>query len=86
MQMGLDPSMGVLHVDQPARDSLALDLMEPVRPEVDTYVLDLLHRQAFLPDDFFETRSLIRRGLKVPHPRHCDELIRVSKVPDGAGA
>ena len=36
--LGLDPGMGVLHVDtfflhQGARDSLACDLMEPVRPQ-----------------------------------------------------
>jgi CRISPR-associated protein Cas1 len=28
--LGLDPGLGVLHVDTPNRDSLALDLMEPV--------------------------------------------------------
>src|SRR3989454_6479435 len=38
--LGLDPGLGVLHVDTPARDSLALDLMEPVRPQVDAFVLD----------------------------------------------
>ena len=30
--LGLDPGLGVLHVDTPARDSLACDLMEAVRP------------------------------------------------------
>ena len=30
--VGLDPGVGILHVDKQARDSLALDLMEPVRP------------------------------------------------------
>ena len=38
--LGLDPGLGVLHVDTPARDSLACDLMEPVRPEIDAYLLD----------------------------------------------
>jgi CRISPR-associated endonuclease Cas1 len=38
--LGLDPGLGVLHVDTTARDSLACDLMEPVRPEVDAYLLD----------------------------------------------
>lgn len=38
--LGLDPGMGVLHVDVQARDSLACDLMEPVRPQVDAFVLD----------------------------------------------
>ena len=33
--LGLDPGLGVLHVDASNRDSLALDLLEPVRPQVD---------------------------------------------------
>jgi hypothetical protein len=28
----LDPRLGLLHTDQPSRDSLACDVMEPVRP------------------------------------------------------
>lgn len=63
MTMGLDPGMGVLHADQPARDSLALDLMEAARPVVDAYVLELLHRQVFRASDFFETRQGICRVL-----------------------
>ena len=61
LAMGLDPGMGVLHADQPARDSLALDLMEPVRPEVDSYVLELLQARVFLASDFFETRQGVCR-------------------------
>jgi len=38
--LGLDPSLGVLHVDTPARDSLACDVMEPIRAQVDAYLLD----------------------------------------------
>jgi len=30
--LGLDPGLGVLHVDTQARDSLACDLMEAARP------------------------------------------------------
>jgi CRISPR-associated endonuclease Cas1 len=43
--LGLDPGLGVLHVDTPARDSLACDLMEPVRSSVDSYLLDWITRQ-----------------------------------------
>ena len=39
-ELGLDPGLGVLHKDTPNRDSLACDLMEPVRPLVDAYVFD----------------------------------------------
>jgi CRISPR-associated endonuclease Cas1 len=37
--LGLDPGLGVLHADTIARDNLACDLMEPIRPLVDAYVL-----------------------------------------------
>jgi CRISPR-associated endonuclease Cas1 len=43
--LGLDPGLGVLHVDTPARDSLACDVMEPIRPQVDAYLLDWITRQ-----------------------------------------
>ena len=35
-------------------DSLAFDLMEPVRPAVDRYLLDLLERRTFVKEEFFE--------------------------------
>src|SRR5262245_6528933 len=38
--LGLDPGLGVMHMDTNARDSLACDLMEPVRPILDAYVLN----------------------------------------------
>ena len=53
--VGLDPRLGVLHVDSNRRDSFACDLMEAVRPQVDAYVLDLLAKRTFLRTDFFET-------------------------------
>ncbi len=59
--VGLDPGLGVLHTDQPSRDSLALDVMEAVRPEVDGYVLDLLEGHVFRAKDFFETRQGVCR-------------------------
>ena len=52
--LGLDPGLGVLHVDTPARDSLACDLMEPVRPQVDAYLLDWITRQPLRREWFFE--------------------------------
>jgi CRISPR-associated endonuclease Cas1 len=55
--MGLDPGLGVLHVDTPARDSLACDLMEPVRPQVDAYLLDWITRQPLKREWFFEERD-----------------------------
>jgi CRISPR-associated endonuclease Cas1 len=54
--VGLDPGLGVLHLDSHARDSLALDLMEAVRPDVDAFVLDL-HDRTWRLHDFHETRQ-----------------------------
>jgi CRISPR-associated endonuclease Cas1 len=61
--VGCDPGLGLLHADQPSRDSLACDLMEPVRPAVDAFVLDALTTRAFRRDDFFETREGVCRVL-----------------------
>ncbi len=74
LTMGLDPGMGVLHVDQPARDSLALDLMEAVRPDVDAYVLELLSARVFRASDFFETRQGLCRVL----PPLTHELVQTA--------
>jgi CRISPR-associated endonuclease Cas1 len=55
--MGLDPALGFLHLDTGYRDSLACDLMEPVRPQVDGYVLDWLNREPLKREWFFEQRD-----------------------------
>ncbi len=52
--VGLDPGLGILHADQPARASMALDAMEPARPAVDEFVLDLVHQRAWSRRDFEE--------------------------------
>lgn len=51
---GLDPMLGVLHADQRNRDSFALDAMEPIRPAVDAFVLDLLEERVLTSRDFVE--------------------------------
>jgi CRISPR-associated endonuclease Cas1 len=55
--MGLDPGIGFLHVDNERRDSLACDLMEVVRPDVDAFLFDWVSRAPFRRDWFFEQRS-----------------------------
>jgi CRISPR-associated endonuclease Cas1 len=52
--LGLDPGIGVLHVDTPARDSLACDLMEVVRPQVDAFLLDWISREPLKREWFLE--------------------------------
>jgi CRISPR-associated endonuclease Cas1 len=53
--VGLDAGLGIVHADAKGRQSLALDLMEPVRPEVDAFVLDLVERRTFRKAEFTET-------------------------------
>lgn len=55
--LGLDAGLAFLHLDAPARDSLACDLMEPVRPEVDAFVLDLITRSVLRREWFHEERD-----------------------------
>ena len=55
--LGLDPGIGFLHVDTDARDSLACDLMEPGRPQVDAFLLDWIIKQPLRREWFFEQRD-----------------------------
>ncbi len=55
LAVGLDPGLGIVHVDKKARDSLALDLLEAIRPVVDQHVLDLLATRHLRSADFHET-------------------------------
>ncbi len=55
--LGLDPGLGFLHMDSRTRDSLACDLMEPVRPQVDAYLLDWISREPLRRQWFFEQRD-----------------------------
>ncbi len=50
---GLDPQIGFLHVDRPGRASLALDLMEELRPVLaDRLALSLINRRQLAANDF----------------------------------
>jgi CRISPR-associated endonuclease Cas1 len=56
--MGMDPAIGLLHVDTPNRDSLACDLMEVCRPRgVDAFVLNWLQSEPLRRSDFWEDRN-----------------------------
>ncbi|MFT3938144.1 type I-C CRISPR-associated endonuclease Cas1c [Rhodopseudomonas sp.] len=51
--VGLDPAVGFLHRDRPGRPSLALDLMEELRPVLaDRLALSLINRRQLRPRDF----------------------------------
>ena len=50
---GLDPQVGFLHADRPGRASLALDLMEELRPVLaDRLALSLVNRRQLAAEDF----------------------------------
>jgi CRISPR-associated protein Cas1 len=55
--MGLDPGIGLLHVDTPNRDSLACDIMEPIRAKCDAFVLHWLQSEPLRRCDFWEDRN-----------------------------
>lgn len=61
LAIGLDPGIGVYHADLQARDSLACDVMEAVRPDVDAWLLQLLRERTFAFRDFFEVRTGVCR-------------------------
>lgn len=51
--VGLDCYVGFLHRDRPGRESLALDLMEELRPcMADRFVLTLVNNRMIKPEDF----------------------------------
>jgi len=56
--VGLDPAVGFLHRDRPGRPSLALDLMEELRPYLaDRLALSLINRQQVKPKGFTRQES-----------------------------
>ena len=55
--VGLDPYVGFMHADRPGRKSLALDMVEELRPAyADRFVLFLINNRMLEPEDF-ETRE-----------------------------
>jgi len=80
LTMGLDPGLGILHADKANRDSLVADLMEPVRPEVDAFVLELLDARTFRASDFTETRSGVCRVLAPLTHELAESASRWSRV------
>jgi len=55
MALGLEPTLGFLHLDTPRTQTLVWDLIEPVRPIIDTWLLALLRDHTFTASDFIET-------------------------------
>ncbi|MBO4873119.1 MAG: type I-C CRISPR-associated endonuclease Cas1 [Lachnospiraceae bacterium] len=56
--VGLDSYVGFLHCDRPGRTSLALDLMEELRPcMADRFVLTLINNKVIQPADFTKSEN-----------------------------
>jgi CRISPR-associated endonuclease Cas1 len=52
--VGLSPDLGLLHLDAAGRPSMALDVLEPVRPHISEYVLDLFAQRTWRKAEFVE--------------------------------
>lgn len=82
--VGLDAYVGFLHRDRAGRKSLALDLMEELRPcMADRFVLTLLNNRMLAPDDFtvMETGAVLltddgrRTFLKAWQEKKSEQLV-----------
>ncbi len=93
--VGLDPAVGYLHVERPGRPSLALDLVEELRPVIaDRLVLTLINRRQIAADGFhrLETGGIVmneatRKELLVAYQkRKQEEMVHPflqEKIPFG---
>lgn len=93
--VGLDPAVGFLHRDRPGRPSLALDIMEELRPFLaDRLALSLVNRQQIKGKGFRKTESgavmmddKTRKELLVAYQKRKQEEIQHpflgEKVPVG---
>lgn len=57
LAVGLDPCLGLFHANQVNRDSLACDVMEVVRPNVDAWLFKLLPGRTFSRKEFVELKT-----------------------------
>jgi hypothetical protein len=54
---GLDPAIGFVHRDVANRSSLALDLIEVIRPSIESWILDWIMREPLRRSDFVESAN-----------------------------
>jgi CRISPR-associated protein Cas1 len=59
--VGLDPDLGLIHVDDRLRESFIYDLLEPLRSRADVWALELLQKERLHPAMFHELRDGIVR-------------------------
>ncbi|HEY1681768.1 MAG TPA: CRISPR-associated endonuclease Cas1 [Candidatus Tumulicola sp.] len=59
--VGLDPDLGLIHIDDRLRESFIYDLLEPLRAKADVWALELLRKETMRPVMFHELRDGIVR-------------------------
>lgn len=59
---GLDPMLGLYHQPAYGRESLACDVIEPLRPHADEWVWTLFRDRALTADGFFEDNGAVLLG------------------------
>ncbi len=70
VSQGLDPTIGYLHACHPKRVALVYDLIEPLRPQVDLFLLRFIRSHTFAPSDFLLDMS----GVCRLHPQLAREV------------
>jgi CRISPR-associated endonuclease Cas1 len=71
IRVGLDQSIGYLHLSREGRAALLLDLIEPMRPMVDQAILRFVRDQTFSPADF----TLAADGTCRLHPQLARRVV-----------
>ncbi|GIX03628.1 MAG: hypothetical protein KatS3mg113_0634 [Planctomycetaceae bacterium] len=69
---GYEIYLGALHEYHPGRPSLACDLMEPIRPQMDRWVVEICSRQRVVPEKFIVDSET--GGLRL-HPSVLPKII-----------
>ncbi len=74
LALRLYPGIGIMHVDDRDQAALALDLMEPIRPEIDAFVIELVGGHVFSKRAFVERPDWSVRVL-APLTHHLTSLM-----------
>ena len=54
LAVGLDPGLGIVHLDKAGRDGMVLDLLEVARPAVEAFILGLVGERTWRRSDFHQ--------------------------------
>jgi CRISPR-associated endonuclease Cas1 len=76
---GIDPTIGYIHSCDYKRHSLVFDLMEPIRPIMDSRILQFAQKWTFSPSDFI----LNKNGTCRLHPQFARFIVKsVQDLPE----